>query len=74
VTLTLTSDDLESLINLNKYHYLVCGYIVFDCGRMDGRTDIFTGLLGHLSGDDLINWEQKLADFSVKYTTAYTVV
>jgi len=34
----------ECLIDLNKYHYLVCGCIVFDCGRTDvrtyGRTDI----------------------------------
>ena len=39
----------ESLIDLNKYHYLVCGCIVFDCGRTcvrtDGRTDIFTGFI-----------------------------
>jgi len=45
----------ECLIDLNKYHYLVCGCIEFDCGRTDGRTDIFIRLLGHLSGDDLIN-------------------
>ena len=45
VTLTLTSDDLESrecLINVNKYHYLVCGCIEFDCGRTDVRTDVRT--------------------------------
>jgi len=67
VALTLTSDDLESrecLIDLNKYHYLVCGCIEFDCGhtdvRMYGSTYVRTegwtflpGLLGHLSGDDL---------------------
>jgi len=40
----------------NKYHYLVCGCIVFHCGRTDVRTDI--GLygrssLGHLLRDDL---------------------
>ena len=45
VTLTLTSDDLEShifaqcLVDLYQYHILVCGYIAFDCGRTDGRTD-----------------------------------
>jgi len=40
-------DPHECLIDLNKYHYLVCGCIVFDCRctdvwtnvRMDGRTD-----------------------------------
>jgi len=44
----------------NKYRYLVCGWIEFDCGRTYGRTygrsDRWTfllGLLGHLSGDDL---------------------
>jgi len=48
VTLTLTSDDLESHIIMNvsstsnKYHYLVCGCIVFDCGRMDVGTDVRT--------------------------------
>jgi len=34
-----------------KYHYLVCGWIEFDCGRTDVRTDGWTflpGLLGHL--------------------------
>jgi len=39
----------ECLIDLNKYHYLVCGCIVFHCGRTDGRTysrrDIFTGFI-----------------------------
>jgi len=50
VTLNLTSDDLECLIDLNKYHYLVCGCIVFDCTY--GRT-FLPGLLGHLSRDDL---------------------
>jgi len=35
----------ECLIDLNKYHYLVCGCIVFDRGRMDGQTDIFTGFI-----------------------------
>jgi len=39
VTLTLTWDDLEShrrecIVDLNKYHYLVCGCIMFHCGRM----------------------------------------
>jgi len=60
MTLTLTSDDLKSyrrecLINLNKFHYLVCGCIVFDCGRTYGQTDVRTdgrtflpSLLGHL--------------------------
>jgi len=47
------------VIDLNKYHYLVCGCIEFDCGRTDvrrptygrtdvrtyGRTDIFTGFI-----------------------------
>jgi len=28
----------ECLIDLNKYHYLVCGCIVYDCGHMHGRT------------------------------------
>jgi len=28
----------ECLIDLNKYHYLVCGCIVFHCWRTDGRT------------------------------------
>jgi len=36
----------ECLIDLNKYNYLVCGCIVFHCGRMDrwtySRMDIFT--------------------------------
>ena len=44
VTLTLTSDDLEShifaqcLVDLYQYHILVCGYIAFDCGRTGGWT------------------------------------
>jgi len=49
----------ECLIDLNKYHYLVCGCIVFHCGCTYVRTDVRTdgqtflpGLLGHLSGDD----------------------
>jgi len=33
----------ECLIDFNKYHYLVCGLIVFHCGRTevhkDERTD-----------------------------------
>ena len=49
VTLTLTSDDLESHIIVNvsstltntTTRYLVCGCIEFDCGR----TDIFTGFI-----------------------------
>ena len=43
--LDLTSDNLEShiIVNVsstltNIFHYLVCGCIVFDCGRTDGRT------------------------------------
>jgi len=59
VTLTLTLVDLESyhrecLIDLNKYHYLVCSCIV-DI-RMYSPPPGWTflpGLLGHLSGDDL---------------------
>jgi len=54
----------EWLIDPNKYHYLVCGCIEFDCGRTYGRTYLRTygltygrtflpGLLGHLWGDDL---------------------
>jgi len=66
VTLTLNSDVLEShrrecLIDLNKYHYLVCGCIEFDAGRTDvrsytytyGRRTFLSDLLGHLSEDDL---------------------
>ena len=48
----------ECLIDLNKYHYLVCGCVVFHCGRTDVRTHgrtFLPGLLGHLSGDDLKN-------------------
>jgi len=45
--------------NSVKYHYLVCGCIVFHCGRTDermyGRT-ILLGSLSHLSGDDLMMW------------------
>jgi len=42
--MTLTSDDLEShivvnVIDLNKYHYLVCGCIQFDYGHTDVRMD-----------------------------------
>jgi len=67
VTLILTSDDLEScrcesVIDLNKYHYLVCGCIEFDCERTYGWMDVQTllpGLLGHLSGDDLIKTSAK---------------
>jgi len=52
----------EWLIDPNKYHYLVCGSIEYDCGRTYGRTyirtdlrmDILPGLLGHLWWDDLI--------------------
>jgi len=29
----------EWLIDLKKYHYLVCGCIEFDCGCTDVRTD-----------------------------------
>ena len=44
MTLTLTSDNLEShivvnLIDPNKYHYFVCGCIVFHCGRTYIRTN-----------------------------------
>ena len=53
MTLTLTSDDLEShihcrecLIDVNKYYYLVCGYIVFHYERTDKWTFLL-GLLGH---------------------------
>jgi len=35
----------ECLIDLNKYHYLVCGCTVFDCGHTDGWT-FLPGLLG----------------------------
>jgi len=55
MTLTVTSDDLEGhiVVNVssdpNKFHYLICGCIVFDSGRtdvqMDVRTDIFTGFI-----------------------------
>jgi len=31
-----------SFIDLNKCHYLVCGCIESDCGRMDIRTDVRT--------------------------------
>ena len=70
MTLTLTSDDLESHIVVNVSSTLtnsdlVCGCIVFDCGRTDGRTDVRTyvpGLLGHLSGDDIkIELKMRLA-------------
>jgi len=43
-------------VDPNKFHYLVCGCVEFDCGRTYGRTDGWTflpGLLGHLGGDDL---------------------
>jgi len=69
VTLTLSSDDLESylrecLIDLNKYHYLVCSCVVFHCGRTDGRI-FLPSLLGHLAGDDdLITCEALLVCFS----------
>jgi len=50
----------EFLIDPNKFHRLVCGCIVFDCGHTDVRTDVRTdrrtflpGLLGHLWGDEL---------------------
>ena len=54
----------ECLIDPNKFQYLVCGCIVFDCGRtyvrtygrtyvrMNGQT-FLPGLLGHLGRDDL---------------------
>jgi len=32
----------ECLIDPNKYHYLVCGCIEFDCGHMDIRMDVQT--------------------------------
>jgi len=32
----------ECHIDLNKYHYLVCGCIEFDCGRTDVRTYVRT--------------------------------
>ena len=43
----------ECLIDLHKYHCLVCGCIVFDSGRTDPGRTFLPGLLGHLSGDDL---------------------
>jgi len=49
--MTLKVYHRECLIDLNKYYYLVCGWIVFDCGHTDGQT-FLPGLLGHLSGDD----------------------
>ena len=59
--MTLKSYGRECLVDPNKFHYLVCGCIEFDCGRTyvrtyvrtDGRT-LLPGLLGHLGGDDLI--------------------
>jgi len=68
VTLTLTSDDLESHIIVNVSSTLtnttvwfvaaLCfivdvGSDVRTYGRTNGLMDIFTGFLGHLSGDDL---------------------
>ena len=48
VTLTLTSDELESHIvaHLYQYHIMACGYIAFDCGRTDGN--VFTNGMSHL--------------------------
>jgi len=68
VTLTLTSDDLESHIVLNVSSTLTNTTIWFVAAlclivdvRMDGRTygrtflPGFSGFSGHLSGDDLKN-------------------
>jgi len=69
LTLTLTSDDLESHIVLNvsltltnTTIWFVAGCIVFHCGRTDISTYVCTdgqtlllGLLSHLSRDDLKN-------------------
>jgi len=71
VTLSLTSDDLESHIVVNVsstltnpyhlYHYLVCGCIEFDCGRTDRRTDIFTGFIT----SSLRRWPKNQLDCAV---------
>jgi len=63
MTLTLTSDDLESHIIVNVSSTLINTTIWFVAAlslivdiRTYGRTDVRTflpGLLGHLSGDDL---------------------
>ena len=60
VTLTLTSDDLESHIVVyasstltNSTIWFVAALSLIVDGRTYKRTDILPGLLGHLSGDDL---------------------
>ena len=69
MTLTLTSDDLESHIVVNVSSTLTNTTIWFVAGLcfiMDERMDVrmyvrsdgwtfLPGLLGHLSGDDLLN-------------------
>ena len=64
MTLTLTSDDLEShIVNVsstltNSTIWLVAVLCLIVDVRTDGRTDERTflpGLLGHLGGDDLKN-------------------
>jgi len=67
VTLTLTSDDLESHIVVNVSATLTNTTIWFVTAlclivdvRTDGRTDgrtFLPGLLGHLSGNDLKTWK-----------------
>jgi len=61
VTLTLTSDDLESHIVVDVSSTLTNTTIWFVAAmsmivdvRTDGQT-FLPGLLGHLSGDDLMN-------------------
>jgi len=64
VTLTLTLDDLESHIVVNVSSTLTnttIGFVAALCFIVDVRTDgrtFLLGLLGHLSGDDLINGEK----------------
>ena len=65
MTLTLTSDDLESHMVVNVSSTLTNSTIWFVAAlslivdvRTDGRTDVYVrtflpGLLGHLGGDDL---------------------
>jgi len=69
MTLTLTSDDLQSHITVNVSSTLTnttiwfVAALSFDCGCMDvrteGRTDgrtFLPGLLGCICGDDLKKW------------------
>ena len=75
MTLTLTSDDLESHIVVNVSSTLTNTTIwllaaLFDCGRTDGLTYVRTllpGLLGHLSQSIAVHAHRTTLESQLRY-------